>query len=1006
MEKATKAFDSIKSKVSRTLIMPNSDNLTHFLKDFIEKYELNDETKQIKITFAILAGATAVILLKKALTESKLANSPGRKNQRSSQRSNKNKKSEIKGEINLSLEESEFRKSVISEMNYNLVFFIDPQGSKTFDGMANLRFILDKQKLLKGKPLFLDYQGQRITKLRINGQDVKSISKCWNNNSRLELDSELLKDGLNNVEVYFTNEFSQDGGLILVKDSEGQQYVYTDTKPFSSNKIYPCFDQPSIKAQTKLLLVTPQGWNVVSNDTPVQIDDISSGFTADMTEHLKKTLGELNTNWELSAFDNLERLKTSSFGFVAGKFESILLDDKSHNLPNLAIHARPGLAKQLRAESEDLFMILVNALEYLKNLFGRNPSAPKIDLFFLPGVPEQGVSLSGCCVLDEEFLNLYEADVMGHTERAVEIAQQLVYGWIGHSITTEWCNDSWIDEGLSLFLGHLTLTKICRSLEGKLGKGNQLVEKNIWSHFIYNKGMSLIDSDIQLNYPISLDINNMAEYEALDLRGHRWRSAAVWRQLYLLIGEESFKRGVKKCASDYDSGFINKERLVKIFDQILKARHETPMGDSLDNFVMTTTFDISTFEISDWIRDWVDTSGLNNLEIIWDKNNAMFSNLIKIKQTAEGEGAKTLRNHRLKVAFFDYQGQIFKLKDVLVSGQEQSNLILEDPNRVPHALLLDSEGNSFFNSRIEPGSESFFLNNLHNITDEFVISTVLQRTAYMVTIGALSSLDFIKLVGRLVGNKGDTISPILLQEALNFAHYIVSEFTPEENKTELKTILYEASIKLLRRGHYDTTSCQIIGNEIWKFLARKDQVREVLVLIREILQNSVETISLENIYEIFKACYKIDKDDKYYNEFIQLVNAAGFRNSAVEVYSNWLQRVINQDPEHELSLFKQEQKRAGDFEGLKVVLTSVGAQNYLKRILDVIEEKASRWSSRKLRSVLDFVWDLTRDAERLESILAQVSKLNIKNNKVVIQTWVKSKTAQLHKINIAYSKMA
>jgi len=460
---------------------------------------------------------------------------------------------------------------------------------------------------------------------------------------------------------------------------------------------------------------------------------------------------------------------------------------------------------------------------------------------------------------------------------------------------------------------------------------------------------------------------------------------------------------VKKCALDYDLGFVNKERLVKIFDQILKARHETPMGDSLDHFISTNTFDISTFEMRDWIKEWVETRGLNNLEIVWDKDNAMFSNLIKIKQTMAIDGERNLRSHRLKVAFFDYEGQIFKLKDVLVSSQEHSNLLLEDPNRVPHALLLDSEGNSLFTSSIEAGSLQFFLNHLHTITDEFVILTALQRLAYMVSTSALSSLSYIQLSGRLITQKGENLSPLLLQQAMSLAHYIIEEFSLEYQRNELKNIIYEACSRLLGK---ESVQREIVVNGIWRFLTRRDQAKEILTFIHFNFINDPNggvKMSIQNLFETFKAYYLIDKDERHYNDFIQVATGSGVKNSVVQDYSNWLQLVIKQDPEQELILFKGKEKVLS-FEGLRVALTSLASENYLRKLLDIAEEKANKWSSQMLITKLNIIWDLTRDVERLEIILAQASKLNGKNKQTLIQSWVKSKTAQLQKIKNSQNK--
>jgi len=219
----------------------------------------------------------------------------------------------------------------------------------------------------------------------------------------------------------------------------------------------------------------------------------------------------------------------------------------------------------------------------------------------------------------------------------------------------------------------------------------------------------------------------------------------------------------------------------------------------------------------------------------------------------------------------------------------------------------------------------------------------------------------------------------------------------------LKNIIYEACSRLLGK---DGAQREIVVNGIWRFLTRRDQAKEILTFIHFNFINDPNggvKMSIQNLFETFKAYYLIDKDERHYNDFIQVATGSGVKNSVVQDYSNWLQLVIKQDPEQELILFKGKEKVLS-FEGLRVALTSLASENYLRKLLDIAEEKANKWSSQMLITKLNIIWDLTRDVERLEIILAQASKFKGKNKQTLIQSWVKSKTAQLQNIKNAQNK--
>lgn len=56
-------------------------------------------------------------------------------------------------------------------------------------------------------------------------------------------------------------------GMITFKDGN-DQFLYTDFEPYSANRVFPCFDQPSLKATMKLTVIAPSEWKVLSNENP------------------------------------------------------------------------------------------------------------------------------------------------------------------------------------------------------------------------------------------------------------------------------------------------------------------------------------------------------------------------------------------------------------------------------------------------------------------------------------------------------------------------------------------------------------------------------------------------------------------------------------------------------------------------------------------------------------------------------------------------------------------
>ena len=85
--------------------------------------------------------------------------------------------------------------------------------------------------------------------------------------------SQYLKVGEHNqLSVLILNKYSKDGcGLhSFIDGKDGEQYIYTQFEPDYCHMVFPCFEQPSIKATFTLRAQSPADWIVVSNEALIE----------------------------------------------------------------------------------------------------------------------------------------------------------------------------------------------------------------------------------------------------------------------------------------------------------------------------------------------------------------------------------------------------------------------------------------------------------------------------------------------------------------------------------------------------------------------------------------------------------------------------------------------------------------------------------------------------------------------------------------------------------------
>ena len=140
-------------------------------------------------------------------------------------------------------------------INYNYNIIILPT---EYYGLAELNFYIDN---LNFTNLKIDFTGKLIEEVVLNSRRFMPTTT----ENFMLLPKTYLQKGRNKLSVMYINSYNNDSyGCISFYDND-QQFVYTNFEPYGAHRVFPCFDQPDLKAKMKISIVTPQWWNVVSN---------------------------------------------------------------------------------------------------------------------------------------------------------------------------------------------------------------------------------------------------------------------------------------------------------------------------------------------------------------------------------------------------------------------------------------------------------------------------------------------------------------------------------------------------------------------------------------------------------------------------------------------------------------------------------------------------------------------------------------------------------------------
>ena len=115
-------------------------------------------------------------------------------------------------------------------------------------GSAFINFYLGDGELKDGE-LFLNFNGLVIADLTINDEEVKE--KDVFKGQRIQLSPKTVSPGWNTVRVKYINAYGKSSvGLYTCTDAKDDlQYLTSQFEAFHCQKVFPCFDQPSVRAK-------------------------------------------------------------------------------------------------------------------------------------------------------------------------------------------------------------------------------------------------------------------------------------------------------------------------------------------------------------------------------------------------------------------------------------------------------------------------------------------------------------------------------------------------------------------------------------------------------------------------------------------------------------------------------------------------------------------------------------------------------------------------------------
>lgn len=412
---------------------------------------------------------------------------------------------------------AEHRKQQISHLRYHLRFSLPLARHEAVTGSATISF-----QLQESQDVVLDFVAGKssIAFVKANGRTAPFELR----NEHIILPKGVMRSGANEISVGFT---APDQSL-----NRNADYMYTLLVPDRARTLFPCFEQPSLKARFSLTLELPRQWTAVSNT------------------HAKEQ--HTNGNRTTIAFAETEPLSTYLFSFVAGRMERREQRDGDRTI--VAYYRETDTAKV--AQLPDIFDQVIASLHWMEQYTDIDYPFSKYDFVILPGFQYGGMEHVGATLYNDRSMFLSpNATPDEQLSRTKLIGHETAHMWFGNLVTMDWFNDVWTKEVFANYFGLRMSQPLFPNINHRL-------------NWLKSYAAPALDEDRTLGTtPIRQQLDNLRDGGLIYGNIVYDKAPVMLDKLVELMGEERFKEGIREYLKTYAYKNATWDDLVGILDK-------------------------------------------------------------------------------------------------------------------------------------------------------------------------------------------------------------------------------------------------------------------------------------------------------------------------------------------------------------------------------------------------------------------------------------------------------
>ena len=347
--------------------------------------------------------------------------------------------------------------------------------------------------------------------------------------------------GPHRLDIVFAGRINSFGrGLFAVDyptETGRKRMIASHLEPADARRIFPCWDEPALKARFEPTVTVPETYMAISNMTVAREEPAGTG--------LKRV-----------SFTPTPPMSSYLFVLAAGELERISAETDG---VEIGVVSTAGKKERGRYALDSAIALL----RYYNKYFGVAYPLPKLDLIAVPGGFGGAMENWGGIIFFESRLLFDPASSSQRLQRDIfaVLAHEMAHQWFGDLVTMAWWDDLWLNEGFASWMEAKAAERLNPS----------------WTVWLDTTGVreAAMNADARrtshpIQQPVADESEAMIAFDSITYNKGR----AFIRQLEAYLGEDAFRDGIRRYMADHAYGNATTADLW----QALEAAPGTPVA--------------------------------------------------------------------------------------------------------------------------------------------------------------------------------------------------------------------------------------------------------------------------------------------------------------------------------------------------------------------------------------------------------------------------------------------